>query len=431
MRKFYTHTRHDGIIYAELVDQSTGAKLSARSTGTKNRDEAMLVIAKWFETGIPVGRKEKPRSLAVATGLKAILKSIKKTDLTSDDAMQIVAALKERELIDMPVIKRGKGGINFGDFLANFWDYSASPYVREKLAHGHTIGKRHCYDMANRVHNYWLPFFNDRTLGSVTKADLKKFSLELSDKGLAPGSINKILLVGTSALAWAYREEMIPVDPAEGLTKFSGKRKKRGVLTPQEAAQIFALEWKDKRAYVGNLLALTTGMRSGEVLALRKSDISGSENIIYLRHSWSPDDGLKSPKNGDERKVPLLPEVRKMLLELLAQNYHDTPDPFIFWGSLADKPIVANVLLDGLKDACRAVGIDPKARAICVHSARHYYAARMADRMTAEQVRRITGHKTLAVFEEYADHVTNENLAVAESIGAEVFGNILKFRKIA
>ena len=53
----------------------------------------------------------------------------------------------------------------------------------------------------------------------------------------------------------------------------------------------------------------------------------------------------------------------------------------------------------------------------------------MADRMTADQVSRITGHKNKAVFEEYADHITEENLEEVSKVGAEVFGNILQFRK--
>jgi hypothetical protein len=53
----------------------------------------------------------------------------------------------------------------------------------------------------------------------------------------------------------------------------------------------------------------------------------------------------------------------------------------------------------------------------------------MADRMSAEQVSRITGHKSRAVFEEYADHIITENLEATGAIGAEVFGNILSFRK--
>ena len=93
MRRFYLHTRYAGIFYVELVDPATGQKLSARSTGTKNRDEAMLMIAKWLETGIPTGRIRKPRTLEAAIGIENILRAIRKTDLTSDDALRIVQAV--------------------------------------------------------------------------------------------------------------------------------------------------------------------------------------------------------------------------------------------------------------------------------------------------------------------------------------------------
>jgi integrase len=59
MRRYYLHTRKNGIFYAELVTPE-GNKLTARSTGTKSRDEALLIIAKWLESGIPTGRVRKP-----------------------------------------------------------------------------------------------------------------------------------------------------------------------------------------------------------------------------------------------------------------------------------------------------------------------------------------------------------------------------------
>ena len=196
-------------------------------------------------------------------------------------------------------------------------------------------------------------------------------------------------------------------------------------MTPLEAQALFAAQWKDKRAYVGNLLACTTGMRSGEVLALKREDIG--ERVLNVRYSWSAYDGLKSPKNGEPRRVPLLPEVREKLLELAGDNPYG-PEGFIFYGSLADKPVVRNVLQEGLYDALAGIRIDAKARGIVFHSWRHYYAARMADRMTADQVSRVTGHKSKAVFEEYADHITEENLEEVGKVGAEVFANILQFR---
>jgi hypothetical protein len=201
MRRYYLHTRYEGTFYAELVDPDTGRKLAARSTGTKSRDEALLVIAKWLEAGIPTGRARKPRTLGAAAGIEDILKVLRQTDLDSDDALRIVAALKDRGLISISAVKAGKETVEFTGFLEEFWDYTASPYIREKLAHGQSIGNRHCYESMSRFHRYWEPAFKGRTLDSITRQDLKDFSLGFAEKGLAPASINKILGVGTTALS--------------------------------------------------------------------------------------------------------------------------------------------------------------------------------------------------------------------------------------
>ena len=126
MRRYYLHTRHSGVFYAELVDPQTGRKLTARSTGTKNRDEALLKIAEWLKSGIPTGRIRKHRPLEVAAGIENILRAIRKTDLNSDDALRIVQSLKDRELIGISAVKSGKGTVSFTEFLETFWDYEAS-----------------------------------------------------------------------------------------------------------------------------------------------------------------------------------------------------------------------------------------------------------------------------------------------------------------
>jgi integrase len=428
-RPYYLH-RRKGIWYAELADQKTGIKLPARSTGTQNRDEAILKIADWMKNGIPAGRQGKPRPVELVAEIGSILRAIRKAELFSEDAMRIVNVLKDMGLIDVTAAKSGPGSVLFTEWLETFWDYHASPYVKEKLAHKQSITKRHCYEMGVRVRKYWLSAFNDRTLNSITRQDLKDFSLGLADKGLAPASINKIMLGGNVALSWAFREGHIAVNPTEKLMRFSGAPEKRGILTPSEAAAIFKVSWKDKRAYVGNLLSCTTGLRAGEVLALRKSDLfGGGEYFLNVAHSWSSFDGLKLPKTNEARKIPLLPEVREKLMELLAENPHKSENPYIFYGLYEDQPVDHKILLKGLREACKAAGIDYKARGICFHSHRHYWAARMSDRMEADKLQRITGHRSKSVFIHYADHIIDENLEEVGRVGAEVFGNILQFPK--
>ena len=438
MRRYYLHKRN-GVFYAELVTPE-GGKLTAKSTGKTAKDEALLVVSKWLTDGIP-DRDGKPRPVETVMGLDGILGAVRKTDLDGNDAMRIVAALKERGLVDVSIVKAGSGATVFTEFLIVFWDHARSPYVREKIAHGHTIGRRHCYEMLSRVRSFYAGYFAERPLNSITRQDLKLFALHLAERRerpeeyrgkfaekLSTSYINKIMVAGLTALKWAFREGIIPNDVTAGLVRFSSVPEKRGVLEPREAAAVFGTEWKDKRAYAGNLLSLTTGLRAGEVLALRRSDIG--DKVLHVRHSWSTMDGLKSPKNGEGRKVPLLPEVRDRLTELLGENPHaGEGDPFVFYGLLADKPMDQKILLGGLQAACKAAGIDAGGRGIVFHSHRHFYAARLADRMTADQISRITGHKSRAVLETYMDHVIDKNLEDMGEAAAEAFGNILPFRK--
>lgn len=253
--------------------------------------------------------------------------------------------------------------------------------------------------------------------------------MALRESGLSAGTVNKIFTAVAGPMAWAKREGIIQENPAEGVPRFSGAAEKRDIFTPEEAAVIFTAHWKERRAYVGNLLAATTGMRAGEVLAVRRSDIG--EAILEVRHSWSDFDGLKTPKNGEARRVPLLPEVRRELLAVLAENPHKCVDPFVFYSILPDRPMDQKHLGDGLRGATEDAGIKIGKRNIVFHSWRHYYAARMADVMAADQIQRITGHKSRAVFDAYADHVNLENLEAVGKAGAEVFGNILQFPREA
>ena len=437
MRRYYLHKRK-GVFYVELVTPE-GRKLTAKSTGKTTKDEALLVVSKWLADGIP-GKGGKPKAVEAVMGLDGILKAVRKTDLDGNDAMRIVAALKGRGLIDVSIVKAGSGVTVFTEFLERFWDYAHSPYVREKLAHGHTMGRRHCYEMLSRVRSFYAGYFAKRPLNSITRQDLKQFALSLTERREKPGGhrgkfaeklsasyINKIMVAGLTALKWAFREGIVPNDVTAGLVRFSSAPEKRGVLEPQEAAAVFRAEWKDKRAYAGNLLSLTTGLRAGEVLAIRKSDVG--DKILHVRHSWSTMDGLKSPKNGEARKVPLLPDVRDRLLELLGETPHSGEnDPFVFYGLLADRPMDQKILLGGLQAACKSVGIDAAERGIVFHSHRHFYAARLADKMTADQISRITGHKSRAVLETYMDHVIDKNLEDMGEAAAEAFGNVLPFR---
>jgi integrase len=234
-------------------------------------------------------------------------------------------------------------------------------------------------------------------------------------------------MAAKTPLKWAVKENIISYNPADLIPKFSADPKKRDVLTVEEAEKMFSLPWKDKRAYVGNLLAITTGLRIGEIRGLRRNDIDQASNNLFVCHSWCAVEKLKpTTKNGESRIVPIFSEVKDMLNELLNESPHrNEENPFIFYSNgsasiLTDRAI----FIDGFKEAIEKIGIDKK-RNIVFHSHRHFYATRMVDQMTAEEVSRITGHKSKDAFDKYADHIVQENLSMAMSVGREVFAGII------
>jgi hypothetical protein len=85
-----------------------------------------------------------------------------------------------------------------------------------------------------------------------------------------------------------------PQDITAGLRKFTGAGRKRDILTETETEAIFTIKWTDRRAYIGALLACTSGLRSGEIRVIRREDIGNA--VLDVSHSWNDVDGLKPPK---------------------------------------------------------------------------------------------------------------------------------------
>ena len=90
-RKFYLHKR-GGVFYACLVNQETGLAMSARSTGERDRDAALIAVSGWLRDGLPQKGGER-RNTGTAFDLDGILRGIRKAELDSGAAMAIVGAL--------------------------------------------------------------------------------------------------------------------------------------------------------------------------------------------------------------------------------------------------------------------------------------------------------------------------------------------------
>jgi integrase len=408
-------------------NEKTGTYLPPISTRQTDEAAAIKTAYEWYRQGVP--KKDKVIDLKEYT----LRDLAKEADLA--DASFIVNELKRRGLLKSAVLTDTKQDRDFAEFITNFWDYDNSPYIREKLRKNHGIHRRYCYEQLGAVKKYWVPYFTGKLLGEITRQDIGSFieyfeNLPETKKERIPQSAkrrNVIIQAGTIALSWAFNKEMIDKDVTQGITWFSGKAAERQILTPELAAAIFKVQWKDERARVANMLAMVTGMRAGEIQGLRVQDLG--KDCLYIRHSWNRLDGLKTPKTNESRtvEVPFLGLIQD-LLTLAATNPHgQSMDGYVFWAEkMPDKPMEATLFVDGLREALILSGMSEKsAKVYTFHGWRHYFTSYMRERITEKLLQQQTGHKTLVMLNHYSWHKIAGDRERIRQAQIETFGGLL------
>lgn len=393
-----------------FLNTKTGEYLPAISLGTSNKKEAEKIVIQWLKNGIP-----NKGQLAEIEKLDYMLLVIKSKDFDVKAADAVLKALKARGFVRHDVEVRDDTTPLLSDYVLDFWNIETSKYVKERLATGKTIGTTHCKNMLYAFKKHALPILGDKRLSELNIDIINDFLFTCEEKGLSSSTINDIGKSICRPLKYAFVKKIINQDITIGLFKFSKPAKERGILTYEEADKLFSVKWKCKRAYAASLLASQTGMRLGEILALRKDDIGLDR--IFVQHSWSQIDGLKSTKTGNSRTIPLMPETRKILLDLANDKDNLSrllDNPFIFYSGDPQKPISQRSINRSFNEALELIGIGEKERQernIVFHSWRHYVATYLANNTKKRTGMSITGHKNERTYAGYSDHETDEEFS--------------------
>ncbi|HOI22526.1 MAG TPA: tyrosine-type recombinase/integrase [Spirochaetales bacterium] len=444
-RQAFSIQIRNGIYYVQLWNEATGKYTSARSTEAKNKDEARDIAREWVKNGVPASRSSTAkRQVRDVLTIDAVITVIRSPCFLETDAQAILNALKERGFIESAYTSSSSSAELLSTFMRRAWS-PEGPYVQERRAYRHSIGMRHIQAAESAIRTHWEPAFEGKRLGDIHRIDLKEFTISLARAGLAPKTVNKVLSFGTSVLRWAANNGLIPEDPTKGVSRFANIQvKNRGVLEATELealVRLAPLDWivkptngrfnpPEERERTAFLIAASTGMRLGEIVALRAGDLDGDR--IHVRHSWSEADRLKAPKNGLARDVPLLPDVKDAITRLLETNPHSKgEESFVFWGRYADRPVDSKLISYGFNRALKAIGIHEetrKARGLSFHSLRHGYARAMSDRLATEVAMTATGHLSTEMLRHYSEHKSEEAFAQVKSATAEAFAKVLKFK---
>jgi integrase len=178
----------------------------------------------------------------------------------------------------------------------------------------------------------------------------------------------------------------------------------KGVLTQQEAAALIASPAADKRRRLAILLGVLCGMRLGEVRGLLWGDIDPEAGIIHIRHNWQDLEGIKAPKNGEPRDVPL-PLAVKEAGEAYQGGRTVEAGELVF-GRKDGKPLCNGYFRMALGAELTAAGIcgeEQRKRNITFHSLRHTYVTlNRALGISDFEIQALAGHKSAAMMERYS-----------------------------
>lgn len=191
---------------------------------------------------------------------------------------------------------------------------------------------------ANNVYNYIIPYLGNFSLSKLNHKLIQEFILELSqrgkirdNKGLSNKSIKDIIMLVKSSLISAVNEQLInPFDLKFNYPKEDFKKRIITLNSLQQRRLTKYLVNNISYKNLGILLSLYTGMRIGEVCALKWGDINYSKETItinktlqriYLKENYSSKIVISSPKTKNAtREIPLSKKLLSVLKRMKCCN---------------------------------------------------------------------------------------------------------------
>ncbi len=287
------------------------------------------------------------------------------------------------------------------DYTKKWFDYEKCPYIRGKINRGFKYSHSFADLQRGVLKNYILPTLGKIKISHIQVVHIETWLETLKEKGLSTQTINHYLKTLRVILKEAERLGDIKENPAKRVLPYKPSNKEKGILDDKEVKLLFRTSgcWKDDTHKIINLLASQTGMRMGEIQALKKKHIHPDH--IKVCHSWDRKYGIKETKSGTDRIVPITEEIFKLLEDI---SKFEDGESFIF-STDGKNPLCNTTIKKWFYKALVIIGIDEierKKRNITFHSWRHYFNTKLRTSGIPDTiVRSIIGHSDISMSERY------------------------------
>jgi integrase len=253
---------------------------------------------------------------------------------------------------------RPQSTMTFGAFVEEQFQTAVMPTLKFSTRRG--------YDSLLKKH--LLPRFKAQRLCDFSRPELQRFVLEKLQKGYAWEMGKRILGLLSKVFATAVEWGYLPENPARAI-KMPERTLKRphSALSIDEVQKLLVALGEPERTFA--LVAVLTGLRLGELLALRWGRIDLNNSVLHVEENCYLG-RFGTPKTRSSRRVVALSSaVVRALVGHRSRCIETGADSLVFCAR-DGAPRKADQLRDLLKQACKAVGL----REIDFHTLRHTHS---------------------------------------------------------
>jgi integrase len=302
-----------------------------------------------------------------------------------------------------------KTGVSFTDAAREFLRYIEVDRERDPA----TVA-----DYRGVIEGYLIPRFGERPIESISDDDITAYRDALKKDGRALRRVaddekepkgklsNRVIVRHLVVLNGIFRRARqvwkLPVNPAAAeLVDRPSVRYDSGkfdVLDPDEVRLLIA-NAKDEQTGALYLVAAFTGLRQGELFALRWRDVDFSRSRVYVRENFSGK-RLKRPKSGKVRSAPMSDDVVVALDKLSKRENYTAPDDLVFpaeGGGHLDDMAVRRAFYAALTAA--------KLKRVRFHDLRHTFGTQAAQKLSPVALQAYMGHAHFSTTERYLHYV--------------------------
>jgi integrase len=270
------------------------------------------------------------------------------------------------------------------------------------------------YRSALRAH--LLPTFGAMRLENVTAGIIEGRRARWLTSGMSRRNANKQLAIMHGIFERARKTHGLSANPAAEVEKLrEGYDVARfDFYTPEEVAALVR-HASDKQDAAIYLTAAFTGLRRGELVALRWHDIDFAGSAIKVWASYAKGT-LTKPKSGKARVVPMVPDVATVLAQLSQREILTAEDDLVFPGDQGGY-LDASALRRRYVKAQKAAGL----KQLRFHDLRHTFGSLAINRASIVQVQSWMGHADVDTTSRYLHHKsrTDDAQLLARSLRIE------------